>query len=135
MSDKNEQTISIRENALYNYDNVVQKIISGKITKLVRRKAFNLGTYRLKKIFSEKHTKLLDEHINILSVREILWIQLSNEESKEILGTDNQPIHGSYLRDLHAYWSKHELAMMNIPFLYLHDIQYVKKPIQKVLEI
>ena len=132
---EDEKTISIRENPLYNYEHVVQKIISGKITKLVRRKQFENGTYRLKKQFSEKHSKLLDEYIIITNSKKILWVTLSNDQAQDILGATNPPIFYSYLNDLRMYWSKHEMSLYNLPYMWLHEIEYVRKPVQQKLEV
>jgi hypothetical protein len=135
MTDKEEPTIAIRENPLYNYENVIEKIISGKITKLLRRKQFQNGKYRLKKQFSDKHFKLTPEYINILNSTKVMWIKLTSEEAKVILGTDNPPIIHNYLTDLRGYLGKHDLAMYNTPYLYLHTIEYIKRPVQRKLEV
>ena len=126
--------IAIREQPLYNYVNVVEKIQSGKIVKLIRRHQFEPGRYRLKKVFSDKREKLLDEYIDVISSRKVMWIKLTNDEAKAILGTDLPPVYPTYVRDLREYLGKHDLAFINTPYLYVHDIQYVKKPKQTKLE-
>jgi hypothetical protein len=136
MTDKEEQIISIRENPLYNYSDVVEKICHKKtpyINKLARRKQFQNGIYRLKKQLTERHSKLLNEHIEILGCKKILWIKMSNEEAKQILGTDLPPIFNSYLNDLRRYWGRHEMALYNLPYIFVHDIEYVKRPVQTKL--
>jgi hypothetical protein len=135
MSDKDDLFITIRENPLYSYTNVIEKIQQGKITKIVRRKEYPLGKYRLRKQFSEKHVKLLDEHIEITSSRKILWMKISNEEAREILGAENKPIFGSYLNDLRKYWEKSFMSYGNIPYVWIMEFTYIKKPVQTKLQL
>ena len=131
--DCSDRVITIRENPMYNVEFVLEKIQKGVITKLARRHKFEPGIYRLKKELNNKKTKLLDEHIVVKSVKKVLWITLTNDEAKEILGTDKPPLFGSYLHDLRKYWSRHDMAMQNVPYIYLHEISYVKKPVQTKL--
>ena len=138
MTDKEEKIISIRDNPLYNYDHVIEKLTHKEqpyITKIARRRQFPNGVYRLKKQLNERRGKLLDEHIVILNSKKVLWIQMTNEEAQQILGASNKPIFGTYLNDWRRYMSRHDMAFGNIPFIYIHEIEYVKKPVQTKLEI
>ena len=134
MSKEDDKFITIRENPLYGYSNVLEKIQSSKIKYLVRRQEYPVGIYRLKKQLSDKHTKTLDEHVEVVSTRRILWLKLTNEDAKEILGTDGQPLYGTYLADLRKYWSRSFMAHDNVPYVWIMEIKYIKKPVQITLD-
>lgn len=131
-----EKIINIRENPNFNYSHVVDKICRREepfITKLARKRHFPNGIYRLRRELSNHHGKLLDEHIEITSSTRILWVKLTNEQARDILGTNNKPMSNSYLQDLRLYWSHSDMAFSNSPYMNIHEIEYIKRPIQRTL--
>jgi hypothetical protein len=128
-----EHFISIKENPLYNYQDVIEKICQRKephITKIAKRKPFPEGIYRLQRQLSDKHYKRLDEHVEILNHYKVMWLKMDEQEAKAILGTDKPPIFHTYLSDLRRYWAKGDMAMYNLNYMFVHNIKYIKKPVQ-----
>jgi hypothetical protein len=132
-SDEKERIIVIREDAVYNYEHVIDKICGykqPKIDLLLRIKPFENGIYRIR---DERTKKLTPEKIEIFSNKKVLWIQLTNDQAKAILGTDKAPLFGTYLRDLKQYLKRHEHAYQNHPIMFLHNIRYITRPQQDSL--
>ncbi len=130
-----EQFITIKELPMYNYSNVLEKIQQGIITKIARRTKYENGIYRLRKEISTKHHKLLNEHVEITNSKKVLWLSLTNEEAKELLGNPDKSISSSYLNDLRGYWSKSFMAYGNTSYVWIMDFRYIKKPVQQRLEV
>lgn len=129
-----DKILSIKEMPLFNYENPIQKIIEGKITKLCRRHHFENGIYRLRKQINDKNGKLLNEHIEIVSSEKVLYVQISNQLAKEILGATGKPLYGTYTTDLYKLLAKTDLAYVKTPYVYVHEFEYVKKPVQMTLD-
>lgn len=128
-----EHFITIKENPLYNYTNVIDKIKTNIITKLVRKQQYPNTRYRLRREISKGHYKFTDEYVDVINSYQILWIKLTEQEAKEILGATDPPIFKNYLIDLRKYWGRSFMSYGNVPMVWILEIEYVKKPIQKVL--
>jgi hypothetical protein len=132
-TDDEDKIITIRDDSIYGYTDVIDKICHRRfphINLLLRRRAFTPGRYRIRNGFTKR---LTDEEIEIMSCEQVLWIQLTNDQAQQILGSDKPPIFGNYLRDLRRYFSKHDMAYANAPVMNLHIIEHVKKPIQQTV--
>lgn len=136
MPDKEEDfVITLKDDYIFGYVNVIDKVMHRKqpyIIELLRRKSFPLGTYRIRNGLTKKITH---DEIKIIDVKKIMWISLSNDEAKNILGVDDDPQllkdYGTYLRCLRKYLGKHDLAFMNHPVLFLHFVIPIDKPVQQ----
>jgi hypothetical protein len=129
-SDDEENILSVRDDSIYGYTDVIDKICHRRfpyIELLLRRRAFTPGRYRIRNGFTKR---LTDDEVDIVSCEQVLWIQLTNEQAQQILGTDKPPIFGNYVRDLRRYFSKHDMAYANAPVMNLHVLRHVKKPVQ-----
>lgn len=133
--DEKAKVIVIREDSVFNYVDIIDKICMRKtpfVTKLIRIKPFEPGKYKIR---NGQTKRLTGDELEILSNVKILWIKLSNEEIKDIIGAEGPPVYGSYLTDWRQYMSKHEMAYQNHPFMFLHEIRGFPRPIQHQLEI
>jgi hypothetical protein len=131
--DDKAHIITVKDDVIYGYEDVIDKIMYRKkpyIEVLLRRKAFEPGIYRIR---DGNTKKLTHDEINIIESEKIMWIHLTNEQAKTILGTDQKPIFKTYLWDLRRYFSRHEMSYMNIPEMYLHQISPIIKPVQEKL--
>jgi hypothetical protein len=137
MSDDEEHIIVIKDDGVYGYIDVIDKMMHRKspfIDRIVRRKEFKLGTYRIRNGLTKRITQ---DEIEIIQVKKIMWIKLTNDEAREILGIDHdeqllKDYHG-YLIALRKYWSRHDMSFMNHPYMYDHFIRPIPKPIQQKL--
>jgi hypothetical protein len=128
--DEKDRIITIREDSIFNYTDTIDKICMRKtpfITKLIRIKPFEPGKYKIR---NGQTRRLTGDILEILDNQKILWIQLTSEDAKEILGADEPPIYGNYLRDLRKYWSRHEMSYQNHPIMWLHHIKGMPRPVQ-----
>lgn len=133
--EERERIITIREDSIYNYSDVLDKICRRKqpyITKLLRGRQFPNGVYKIR---DERIKRMTPERLEILNSERVMWLKLTNEQAREILGTDEPPleIYKNYLRQLKALLKRHEHAFMNHPLMYLHEIQYIPRPIQQTV--
>jgi hypothetical protein len=131
--DEKEHIITLKDDSIYGYENVIDKVMRRKephIIYILRRKQFEIGTYRIR---NGQTKRLTEDEINIIGWKQVMWLNITNEEAKEILGTDKSPIFGNYTRDLRKYFSKHEMSFMNLPFLFQHIVNPVDKPVQQKL--
>jgi hypothetical protein len=137
INSEEEHIITIRDDALYGYNNIIDKIMHRKkphVNILIRRKAFEPGIYRIR---NGQTKRLTNDEIKIISNKRILWILLTNEEAKQILGIDNDENilkdYGAYVRALRKYFGRHEMAYQNHPYMFWHDIKPISKPVQQKL--
>jgi hypothetical protein len=125
------EDIVIKDDFMYNYVGVIDKIMHIKkpyIEYILRKKQYPNGVYRLR-----NDTRLTPYKVEIVSSRKILWLQITNELAREILGTHSPPIYGSYLRDLRKYLSRHDLSYSNQPYLYIHKIKHLPYSVQTTI--
>jgi len=130
-----EHILVIREDYMYGYSDVIEKIMHLKepyIDFLLRRKQFENGTYRIR---DGRNNRLTQYYVNITDSKKIMWITMSLDMAKNILGTDKPPVYGNYLRDLRKYLGRHDLSYVTSPFLYLHKLEHVPIIVQKKLEV
>ena len=134
---KEERIITIKDDYIYGYVNVIEKIMHRKtpfINSLLRRKPFEFGDYRIR---NGQTKRLTQDEIKITGWKRVMWLNLTNEEAKQVLGIDNDESllkdYGNYVRVLRKYFSKHEMSFMNIPFMYWHFICPIPKPVQQRL--
>ena len=132
-----EHVIVVKDDAIYGYVDVIDKIMHRKtpyIKILLRRKAFEPGVYRIK---NGQTNRLTQDEIKVLNIEPVMWISLTNEQCKEILGIDNDEKllkdYGTYLRVLRKYFSRHDMSYQNQPIMYLHHIEHINKPKQEKL--
>jgi len=131
--DEQQHIITIKDDAVYGYVDIIDKLMWRKkpnMHVLLRRKAFDLGTYRIR---NGQTKRMTEDEITILDVQQVLWIKLSNEEAQQVLGTDQPPMYGGYLRDLRKYFGKHDMSFMNLPFMNWHTTAPVPRLMQEKL--
>lgn len=128
-----QQIITIKDDAMYGYVNVIDKVMHKKqpyIDVLIRKKQFENGVYRIKNGYDNKLTPY---RIEVLDSTKMLWLNINNDLAKSILGTDQPPIYGNYVRDLRKYLGRHDLSYTNIPILYIHYIKHLPTKVQSKL--
>jgi len=136
-NDDEEHIITIKDDFIFGYVNVIDKVMHRKtpyIIHLLKRKEFQPGRYRIR---NGQTKRLTQDEFNVIKVDKIMWITLTQDESKGILGIENDDQiikdYKSYLRCLRMYFSKHDMSFVNHPFMYLHTIEPIEKPIQQTL--
>ncbi|MHB8153840.1 MAG: hypothetical protein ACYDG3_12400 [Bacillati bacterium] len=132
-ADDEAGVIVIREDSIYGFEHVIDKMMGReepRITSMLRMKPFELGVYRIR---DGRTKKLTHDGIEVTNSRPVGWMLLTNEEAKALLGTNNPPIFGTYIRDLRRYFGKHEMAYINHPVMFWHDFKPLPKPIQEKL--
>jgi hypothetical protein len=132
--EERERIITVREDSIYGYTEVLDKICHRKepvITKLLRRKPFEPGIYKIR---DGRINRMTPERLEILSSEKVMWIKLTNDLAKQILGTNSEPLYGNYVRDLQMLLKRHENSFINHPIMFLHEIKYVPRAIQRSVD-
>ena len=127
--DEKERILTFADDFIYGYTDVIEKVMHRRepfINMFLRRKQYPPAQYRIRNGFTKRMTQ---DEIKILSNEAVLWVNITSNQARDILGTDKPSQHsstGNYLIDLRKYLGRHDLSYANSPVMYLHHNQVLQ---------